>query len=107
MFLIHETFLFSVPVVLNPLMFIPWVVVYVVQTLAAYGLAVIGFAPIPTIPVPWTTPIVLSGFISTNFNIMGAVTQVILILIGVIGFYPFIKALDNQYLKEEFAAEQN
>ena len=100
-FVIHEPVLFGLPVVLNPILFIPFVFVYILQFVLVYVLAVVGIAPIPIAEVPWTTPIIFSGFLSTNFNIMGALVQILVIVFGLIGYYPFIKALDKQYLAEE------
>ena len=101
MFCIHEPFIFGLPVVLNTLLFIPFIFVYLLQFIVVYLLAVVQIAPIPVVPVPWTTPLILSGFLSTNFNIMGAVIQILLIVVGCIGYYPFIKAMDKQFLQEE------
>ena len=100
-FVIHEPVLFGLPVVLNPLLFIPFVFAYILQFVLVYVLATVGIAPIPVVAVPWTTPILFSGFLSTNFNIMGTLVQVLAIIVGLIGYYPFIKALDKQYLAEE------
>lgn len=105
-FVIHEPVLFGLPVVLNPILFIPFVFVYILQFVVVYVLAMVGIAPIPIAEVPWTTPIIFSGFLSTNFNIMGALVQVLVIVLGVIGYYPFIKALDKQYLAEEKKNEE-
>ena len=80
MFCIHEPFIFGLPVVLNTLLFIPFIFVYLLQFIVVYLLAVVQIAPIPVVPVPWTTPLILSGFLSTNFNIMGAVIQILLIV---------------------------
>lgn len=100
-FCIHEPFIFGLPVVLNTLLFIPFVFVYLLQFVVVYLLAVVQIAPIPVVPVPWTAPLILSGFVSTNFNIMGAVIQILLIVVGCIGYYPFIKAMDKQFLQDE------
>lgn len=100
-FCIHEPLIFGTPIVLNPVLMVPFIFVYLLQFILVYLLAVVGIAPIPVLAVPWTTPIILSGFLSTNFNIMGAVIQVLLIAVGVIGYCPFIKVLDKQYLEEE------
>ncbi len=103
-FCIHEPLIFGTPIVLNPILMIPFVFVYLLQFILVYVMAVIGISPKPVAAIPWTTPIILSGFLSTNFNIMGALIQILLIAVGIIGYYPFIKLLDRQYLEEEKAA---
>ena len=63
-----------------------------------------GLVPLTNgVQLPWTTPIIFSGFLTTGWQ--GAVLQVILLILGVFMYIPFIKMLDNQYLREE--EEQN
>lgn len=100
-FNIQEPVTFGIPLVYNPIFFIPFVLVPTFQALLAYILMLIGFAPVPVLQVPWTTPIIISGLLSTNFNIMGAITQVILLVLGVVIWLPFIKTADNINLKNE------
>ena len=56
------------------------------------------------INIPWTTPIVISGFLATNWA--GAVLQVLLLILGVFIYMPFIKLMDKQYLEEEANAQE-
>ncbi|MGL5648850.1 MAG: PTS cellobiose transporter subunit IIC, partial [Clostridium sp.] len=42
---------------------------------------------------------VISGFLVSGWQ--GSVLQILLMALGVILYIPFIKAIDNQYLKEE------
>lgn len=51
--------------------------------------------------VPWTTPPMLSPFIATNFNPWSLAIALITFVVGFILWSPFIKILDNQFLKEE------
>lgn len=54
------------------------------------------------IAIPWTTPPIISGFLATNWA--GAVLQLLLIIMGVFIYLPFIKVIDKQYMKEEIEA---
>lgn len=101
LFSINEPYLFGLPVILNPILFIPFIGVYLIQFIVMYVLAQIGIVPIPVVPVPWTTPIIISGLLSTNFNIMGAVAQLISLGIGLAMWFPFIKILDKTYVESE------
>lgn len=51
------------------------------------------------INIPWTTPIDISGFLATNWA--GALLQVLLLILGIFIYMPFIKIMDKQYLEEE------
>ncbi|PRR83602.1 PTS sugar transporter subunit IIC [Clostridium vincentii] len=101
MFNIQEPYTFGMPAFMNPILLIPFVIIPVIQIGLAYFLCAIKFAPIPVLPVPWTTPIFISGLISTNFNVMGVATQVILFAVGMVIWIPFLKILDNKHLSDE------
>ena len=65
-----------------------------------------GIVPICSgVQIPWTMPLGISGILATNW--MGGVLQILLLIMGVFVYLPFIKTIDNQYLKDEqLAAEQ-
>ena len=50
----------------------------------------------------WTMPVVLSGFLATGWQ--GAVLQLLLLILGVFIYMPFIKMMDKQYLADEAKA---
>ena len=59
-----------------------------------------GLIPICNgVNIPWTTPIIISGFLATNW--VGALLQAILLIVGVFVYMPFIKIMDKQYLIDE------
>ena len=59
----------------------------------------IGFMPMFTnIQAPWLRPSVF-GLLVGKWQ--GAVTQVLAVAASVVIYYPFVKALDRQYQKEE------
>ncbi|MBV6375488.1 PTS sugar transporter subunit IIC [Enterococcus casseliflavus] len=99
-FNIHEPFIFSLPIVLNTTLFIPFVFIEVIQAGVAYFLMKLTGA-IAIFQVPWTTPPILSPFIATNFNPWSLAIALITFVVGFLLWAPFIKILDNQFLKEE------
>ncbi|HFG9706330.1 TPA: hypothetical protein ACGI5B_002863 [Clostridioides difficile] len=59
-----------------------------------------GLVPLTNgVQLPWTTPIIFSGFLTTGWQ--GAVLQLVLLILGIFMYIPFIKMLDKQYLREE------
>ena len=54
------------------------------------------------VAIPWTMPVILSGFLSTGWQ--GAVLQFLLLILGVFIYMPFIKMMDKQYLVDEAKA---
>ena len=103
LFCISEPMLFGIPIFINPVLFVPYILCSSIQFIVAYILCYIGFAPVPILPVPWTTPIFINVLISSEWNFYGVLTQIILLIIGVIIWYPFLKILDRRYLCDENA----
>ncbi|MBR4162458.1 MAG: PTS sugar transporter subunit IIC [Solobacterium sp.] len=95
-FNINETVVFGLPVVLNPIMCIGFIIAPIVSYTLAYVLTAIGFCPIMYVNVPWTTPPVIAGFLASGGNIMGAVTQLICLVAAVLVYIPCIKLYERQ-----------
>lgn len=99
-FNINEPLIFGLPVIFNPLLLIPITIAPIVSVLIANLSVSIGFMPMFTsIQAPWATPFAFSGFLVAHWQ--GAVTQIVSVIVSVLIYYPFVKALDNQYRKEE------
>ena len=102
-FNINEPIVFGLPIVMNPVMIIPFMLVPTLNIVISYAAMAAGIVPICNgIQVPWTTPLGISGFLATNWD--GGVLQVLLLALGVLVYLPFIKAVDRQYLEEEAKA---
>jgi PTS system cellobiose-specific IIC component len=100
-FNISEPVVFGLPIVMNVVLFIPWILVRPIFTLIAYGFMATGLCPAPTgVSIPWTTPPLISGFLATN-SIMGAVVQIVCLAVGTLLFIPFVRVLDRENLIAE------
>lgn len=99
---INEPILFGLPIVLNPAMLVPFILVPTVNIIISYFAMAMNLVPICSgVNIPWTTPLVISGFLATNWA--GALLQAALLVLGVFMYMPFIKILDKQYLQEEMS----
>ena len=102
-FNVNEPVIFGLPLVLNPMMALPFFIVPPVTVLISYAAMAIGLVPTPTgITVPWTMPAPISGWMMCG-DIRGGLLQLVVLVIGGLIYYPFIKSLDKQYVKEESA----
>ena len=98
---INEPVIFGLPVIFNPTILIPFVLVPVINTIISGFVFNMRWIPYTTgVMLPWTTPPILSGWLSTG-SILAAVLQLFEIVLGMIVYYPFIKKLDNKYIIEE------
>ena len=104
-FNINETVTFGIPMVLNPILGIPFVIAPLVTMTVGYILTVIGFSPLTVLTVPWTTPPILMGFLATGASIMGAVAQLIAIIASVVVYAPFLIIYERQQNKEALQAK--
>ena len=101
---INEPLIFGLPIVLNPLMAVPFIFAPVVNTIIGYLATVTGIMPITLgVQLPWTCPIIFSGFLVTG-SVMGSVVQIVMLVVDILIYYPFFKLLDQRYLQEESAA---
>lgn len=100
-FNVNEPIIFGLPLVMNPVMVIPFILVPMICTAVAYCSMQFGLVPLPTgVAVPWTMPFFLGGWLMCN-DIRGGLLQIVVMLIAALIYYPFIKTLDKKYIEEE------
>ncbi|WP_105257659.1 lactose-specific PTS transporter subunit EIIC [Streptococcus suis] len=98
---VNEPILFGAPLVLNPVFFVPfilapianvWIFKFFVDTLKMNSFSVY---------LPWTTPGPLGIVMGTNFAPLAFALAVLLVVVDVLIYYPFLKVYDEQILAEE------
>ena len=100
LFNINEPIIFGLPIVFNPYLLIPFILVPLVALYVTYFAISIGFmAPFSAVQVPWTTPPIIAGFLLDGWQ--GAVVQIINLAIATVAYFPFVRAQDKALLKEE------
>lgn len=98
---INEPIIFGLPIVLNPLMAIPFILTPVVNTIIGYVATITHIIPITNgTQLPWTTPILFSGWLVTG-TFMGSLVQLVQLAVDIAIYYPFFRMLDKKYLEEE------
>ncbi|MGK4179584.1 PTS sugar transporter subunit IIC [Lapidilactobacillus dextrinicus] len=100
-FNVSEPMTYGLPVVLNPILFVPWVLAPLASTTLSYFTIASGLVPRPTgATVVWTTPIFIAGWLGTG-SIRGGILQLVDVVVMTLIWIPFIKALDNRWYKDE------
>ena len=103
-FNINEPIIFGFPMVMNPLMFIPFVLAPTISAVVAYFAMRVELVPLFTgVTVPWTTPPVISGLIMGGWRM--ALLQVVCIAISVVVYFPFFRKVDSMNVKSEQEAQ--
>ncbi|RAN84514.1 PTS cellobiose transporter subunit IIC [Bacillus sp. SRB_331] len=101
-FNINEMVTFGMPIVMNPLLLIPFILVPVVLTVVSYFAMEWGWVGRPSgAAVPWTTPILFSGYLGSGGKISGVVLQLVNFAIAFFLYLPFLKIWDKQKVAEE------
>jgi PTS system cellobiose-specific IIC component len=103
---INEPLLFGIPLVMNPVMVIPFITFPVIIGLLAYFLTAIGILPTTSgVMIPLGTPIFLSGLLLGGWRAL--LFQIVIIILGVFTYMPFFKKLDNEaYALEKTAVNE-
>ena len=104
-FNIGEPLVFGLPIIYNPVMMVPFVLSPVLCYTNAFLLTKVGFLPQVINFVAWTTPALLSGFVSTD-SWRGIAVQLLNILISVACYAPFVSLYEKKSL-DRFSSTMN
>lgn len=100
-FNINEPLIFGIPIVMNPMLMIPFMLSPLASVGIGYILTAIGFCPKLVVNAPWTTPPFLCGFLAGGGSITAGISQIIVILVAAVIYTPFVIALNNQEVPTE------
>ncbi|KML13096.1 oligo-beta-mannoside permease IIC protein [Bacillus safensis] len=101
LFNVNEPIIFGLPIVMNPLILIPWILAPMVITCITYFAMASGIVPPPTgVNIPWTVPIFISGMMATN-SLAGGLLQLFNLMIVFVIWFPFLKFIDRMNVKNE------
>lgn len=97
---ISEPLKFGLPMILNPIIGIPMVLTPVVSILLAYWATILGFIPIANgATIPSGTPELLRPLFICG--VRGVIFGLILLVVCMIIYYPFVMMFDKKKLQEE------
>ncbi|MDP9741535.1 UNVERIFIED_ORG: PTS system cellobiose-specific IIC component [Bacillus sp. B2I3] len=100
-FNINEPIIFGMPIVLNPIMIIPFILTPAISVIITYLSMDMGLVAKPIgIVTPFTMPPIIGGYLITG-SISGSILQLVIIAVSFFIYFPFFKIWDNQKLKEE------
>lgn len=101
-FNINEPIIFGLPMVLNPLMMIPFIFVPVINGMIAYGCMYFNIIGKGVLETPWTTPAPLGAALGC-MDIKAGILVIGLLILDIILYYPFFKLVEKEKLAEERA----
>ena len=101
---INEPVIFGMPIILNPVMAIPFLLVPQITAIITYFAMNLGLVSLPRIALGATgTPLILDGWMIAGLS--GIILEVILIALTGIIYYPFFRVQDHMACQEEGISE--
>ncbi|MEC2710742.1 PTS cellobiose transporter subunit IIC [Bacillus cereus] len=104
-FNINEPVIFGTPIVLNPILFIPFILTPVILVITSYTAIYFGWVPKTVAMVPWNVPPIISGYLVTGGHISGAILQIFNFILAMIIYFPFVVACDRSVIRTEKATQ--
>lgn len=93
-FNINEPVMFGMPIVLDPIYFIPFVIAPIVMVSTSYAALSMGWVLPVKANMPWAMPPFLNTFLGT-LDWRAVVLQLVNMVIGFLIYVPFVKAANN------------
>lgn len=100
LFNINEPLLFGLPVVLNPILFVPFIIAPMVCVTIAYFATKFGIVPAATVMPPWVTPPVIGGILATQ-SFAGGILAAVNVAVATLIYIPFVIMANIQEAKKE------
>lgn len=102
---INEPVIFGFPIVMNPLMMIPFVLTPMILGTLTYILMYFNIIGRVVFTVPWTIPPIIGPYLATNGNIPAAIWSACTIVISYLIYLPFFKQAEKIQLALELDSE--
>lgn len=100
-FNINEPVIFGAPIVMNPILGIPFIVAPLVMTTLSYFLTISKVVPMMGARLTFSFPSPIAAWMSTNWSISAAILVVVNFVISLAIYYPFFKVYEKQQLDKE------
>lgn len=99
-FNINEPLIFGLPIIYNPALAIPFMLAPIASMTVYYFSMKLNLINAVVAQVPWPTPVGIGAFLGTA-DWRAIIVSIICTIVAFLVYYPFIRAYDNQLLKEE------
>lgn len=100
-FNINEPVMFGLPIVLNPIMFIPFILAPVVTTAIGYFATTAGLVNPVSQQVVWVTPPMLLSFLATGADWRAPIVTLVCMVVAFLIYAPFVIAANKMGPGEE------
>lgn len=98
---INEPMIFGAPIVMNPMLIIPFIVAPMANAVIAWIATSLGLVNRVVASAPWTLPGPIGAFLATGNDWRAAVLSILLIILSIVIYYPFFKMYDKDMEAQE------
>ncbi|WP_145594297.1 PTS sugar transporter subunit IIC [Yersinia aleksiciae] len=105
-FNINEPILFGAPIIMNPVFFLPFIFVPMINATLAYIATKLGWIAQVVSLTPWTTPAPIGASWAANWAFSPVVMCLLCMVFSAVMYYPFLKAYERSLLKADEEKEQ-
>ena len=99
LFNLNEPVIFGMPIMLNPILAIPFIATPLITGTIGYIATSLGFAAKAVVMVPWPMPPIVNAYLATAGDIGAVVTQIICIIVSILIYLPFVKVSNKAAIK--------
>lgn len=100
-FNINEPLTFGLPIVMNPILAIPFCLSPFASNVIGYFATKIGFCGRMVVNAPWTTPPGIMAFLSSGGSVGAAITQLLCIVVAAVIYTPFVIVANSQTVETD------
>lgn len=100
-FNINEPIVFGTPIVMNPILIIPFIFTPIILTIVSYVATILGIVPMMMAKLPFTMVGPIGSMMSTDWSIQAAILTIVNFVISIVIYYPFFKIFEKQQLEIE------
>ncbi|GEP64670.1 permease IIC component [Clostridium beijerinckii] len=97
---INEPVIFGAPIMLNPLLIIPFILGPLICGCVSYFAMTLNLVSKPVILAPWTLPAPIGAYLATGGDWRAIILVLINIAIVTALYFPFLKAYEKKLIKE-------
>lgn len=100
LFNINEPIIFGIPIVLNPIMFLPFVFIPVINAIISYTAVSMGLVVPMVVLNSGVEPVFLNAFVLGGFHISPVILMFLLFVLDIILYVPFVKVMLRKTMEE-------
>lgn len=100
-FNINEPVIFGTPLILNPILALPFICIPLINGIIAWMATSLGLVGHVVSMAPWTLPGPIGAYLATGGDYRAAILSILLIVLSIVLYYPFFKMYDKKLHEEE------